>query len=188
MDHVTAAQTVVLVEGESDRIALLTLADRLGRNLGAAGVEIVAMSGITNTRAFAMRYGPEDLGVRLAGLYDAPDEAKLRRGLLAAGLDAAAAEDLPSLGFFKCTLDLEDELIRALGVPAAEEVIASAGEEHSLQLLAGMPFQRDWTREAVLKRFLGSKSGRKARYAGLFVEALDLDRAPEPLVALLTRL
>ena len=54
-----------------------------------------------------------------------------------------------------------------------------------MRLLAGMPAQRGWTREAVLNRFLGSKSGRKARYAGLFVEALEPDRAPVPLSALL---
>jgi hypothetical protein len=36
-----------------------------------------------------------------------------------------------------------------------------------------------------LHRFLGTTSGRKARYAGLLVEHLDLDRVPEPLDALL---
>lgn len=183
--HAVLLDTVVLVEGNSDRIALLTLAERQGRDLAACGIEVVAMGGITNTRAFALRYGPQGLGVRLAGLYDAPDEAKLRRGLLAAGLAAAHPEDLPGLGFFKCTVDLEDELIRALGVEAVEAVIESAGEGHSLRLLAGMPAQRGWTREAVLKRFLGSKSGRKSRYAELFVRALDLDLAPVPLTALL---
>ena len=100
-------------------------------------------------------------------------------------MDAGTANDLPGLGFFKCTEDLEDELMRALGVERVEAVIESAGEGHSLHLLAGMPSQRDWTREAVLNRFLGSKSGRKARYARLFVEALEPDRAPEPLRALL---
>lgn len=75
--------------------------------------------------------------------------------------------------------DLEDELIRALGVEAVEAVIEAAGEAHSLRLLAGMPAQRDWTREAVLRRFLGVRSGRKARYAALLVEALELGRVPE---------
>ena len=48
-----------------------------------------------------------------------------------------------------------------------------------------MPAQRDWTREAVLRRFLGVKSGRKARYAALLVEALDPGRAPLPLASVL---
>ena len=37
----------------------------------------------------------------------------------------------------------------------------------------------------MLRRFLGSQSGRKARYAALFVEALDLDAVPDPLTAVL---
>jgi len=185
---VTRPRAVVLVEGNSDRVALHTLAERRGRNLAAQGVEVVAMDGITNTRAFALRYGPHGLNVPLAGLYDATEEAKLRNGLAAAGLVAALEPDGPSeLGFYGCTADLEDELIRALGVERVEAVIGAAGEAHSLRLLAGMPAQRDWTREAVLRRFIGVRSGRKARYAALLVEALGPDHAPEPLAALLAR-
>jgi hypothetical protein len=184
--HVTTPHAVVLVEGDSDRVGLETLAARGGRDLAAEGVEVVPMGGITNTRAFALRYGPRGLGVPLAGLYDAPDEAKVRRGLAAAGLDAAVEPDgLTALGFHPCTEDLEDELIRALGVAAVEAVIEAAGEARSLELLAGMPAQRDWTREAVLRRFLGVRSGRKARYAALLVDALEPDRVPEPLTAVL---
>jgi hypothetical protein len=185
---VDSPRAVVLVEGNSDRLALQTLAGRCGRDLAAEGVEVVPMGGITNTRAFASRYGPRGLDVPLAGLYDAPEEAHLRRGLLAAGfLAARVPEALPGLGFFKCTADLEDELIRALGVEAVEDVIEAAGDMRSLRLLAGMPAQRDWSRVAVLRRFLGVRSGRKARYAALLVEALQPERVPGPLRAVLDR-
>ena len=181
-------RAVVLVEGNSDRVALLALAERVGRDLAAEGVEVVAMGGITNTRTYASRYGPRGLGVPLAGLYDAPEEAKLRHGLAAGGLHAAVeADGLSGLGFFRCSADLEDELIRALGVEAVEAVIEAAGETRSLRLLAGMPAQRGWTREAVLRRFLGVRSGRKARYAALLVDALEPGRGPEPLAAVLAR-
>ena len=50
-----------------------------------------------------------------------------------------------------------------------------------------MPAQREWSREAVLRRFLGVRSGRKARYAALLVDALEDDRVPEPLAAVLGR-
>lgn len=184
----TAPRTVVLVEGDSDRIALLTLAARRNRDLAAAGVEVVRMGGVTNTRAFALRYGPDGLGVPLVGLYDAPDEATVRGGLAAAGLPAAQGPGgLAELGFFACVADLEDELIRALGLDGVEEVIARAGERRSLSLLAGMPAQRGWTRLAVVRRFLGSQSGRKARYAALFVNALEESRVPAPLAAVLDR-
>jgi hypothetical protein len=185
---VSTLRAVVLVEGNSDRVALHTVAERRGRDLASEGIEVVAMGGITNTRAFAFRFGPHGLGVRLAGLYDAAEEAKVRHGLAAAGLSAALEPDgLPALGFYKCSADLEDELIRALGVEAVEAVIEAAGETHSLRLLASMPAQRDWTREAVLRRFLGVRSGRKARYAALLVEALEPDRVPDPLAAVLAR-
>jgi hypothetical protein len=152
-------------------------------------VEVVAMGGITNMRAFASRYGPHGLGVRLAGLYDAPEEEWARRGLAAAGLPAAVEPDgLTGLGFFRCTSDLEDELIRAVGAATVEEVIEAAGETRSLELLAGMPAQRGWTREAVLKRFLGVRSGRKSRYAALLVEALRPEQVPAPLASVLARL
>ena len=149
-------RAVVLVEGDSDRVALRTLADRCGRDLAAEGIDVVAMGGITNTRAFASHYGPRGLGVPLAGLYDAADEAKLQRGLVAAGLEAALVPGgLTALNFYKCSRDLEDELIRALGVEAVQAVIEAAGEARSLRLLAGMPAQRGWRREEVLRRFLG---------------------------------
>ncbi len=212
----TLPRCVVLVEGNSDAVALRALAQRLGRDLDAEGVEVVAMGGITNTRAFATRYGPHGLGLPVAGLYDIGEEAVLRRGLVAAGLADAARRyehewhghewhgherhghephqlerhqhewhQLERLGFYACDRDLEDELLRALGTDAVEAVIAEAGEAQSLRLLAGMPAQRGWTRLAVLRRFLGSQSGRKARYADLFVRALDPGRVPEPLAALL---
>jgi hypothetical protein len=181
-------RAVVLVEGISDRVALQALAARQGRDLDAEGIEVVAMGGITNTRTFALRYGPLGLGVRLAGLYDVPDETKVRHGLAAAGLGTALEPDgLPALGFYGCVADLEDELIRALGVDAVEAVIEGAGDSRSLRLLSGMPAQRDWTREAVLRRFLGAGSGRKARYAALLVDALAPDRVPEPLAEVLAR-
>lgn len=181
-------RAVILVEGNSDRVALLTLAARRDRDLAAEGVDVVAMGGITNIRAFASQYGPQGFGLPLAGLYDAGEEPQLRHGLAAAGLDVAPDPGGPSArGFYRCSADLEDELIRALGVEGVEAVIDEAGETRSLRLLAGMPAQRDWTRLAVLRRFLGSRSGRKARYAALLVEALDPARVPEPLDAVLAR-
>ena len=186
---VMTLRAVVLVEGDSDRVALHTLADRSGRDLAAEGIDVVAMGGITNTRAFASHYGPRGLGVALAGLYDAPEEAKLRHGLAAAGLGAALEPGgITGLGFYMCSVDLEDELIRALGVEAVEAVIEAEGEARSLRLLAGMPAQRGWRREAVLRRFLGVRSGRKARYAELLVDALEPGRVPEPLAAVLARI
>ncbi len=175
----------MLVEGQSDRAALLTLAGRTGRDLAAEGVDVLAMNGVTNIRTFATRFGPHGFDVRLAGLYDAPEEPFVRHGLAAAGLPASDTDDLEALGFFACTTDLEDELVRALGLDAVEAVIEGAGETRSLDLLAQMPAQQGWTRHELVRRFLTARSGRKARYAVLLLDALPLDEIPRPLAAVL---
>ena len=180
-------QTVVLVEGESDRVALHALARRFRRDLAAEGVEIVAMQGITNIRACVERYGPHGADLRVGGLYDIGEEHHVRRGLAAAGLPVDGVGGPAALGFHACVADLEDELLRSVGLDDVESVIEEAGEGRSLRLLQQMPAQAGWSREEILRRFLGSQSGRKARYAQLFVDAMDLGRAPAPLVAVLTQ-
>ncbi|WP_338748513.1 TOPRIM nucleotidyl transferase/hydrolase domain-containing protein [Janibacter alittae] len=182
----SAPQAVVLVEGNSDRVALHALARRLGRDLPGEGVEIVPMGGIGNVRAFATRYGPRGLDVRLAGLYDIGEKQQLRVGLAAAGVTGEREIDaLAATGFHACVVDLEDELIRTLGAGRAVAAVEQAGDGRSLRRLAHMPAHRGRPTEAVLRRFLGAQSGRKARYAEVFVEAMELGEAPAPLMAVL---
>jgi hypothetical protein len=166
----------------SDRVALETLAARRGRSLDAEGVLVVAMGGVTNVGHFLRHYGPGDLDVRLAGLYDAAEERHVRRGLERAGLGVELSRaELEALGFFVCDADLEDELIRALGAAAVEEIIEAEGELGSFRTLQHQPAHRGRPTEQQLHRFLGTRSGRKSHYARLLVEALDLTRVPSPL-------
>lgn len=181
----TTTRAVVLVEGESDREALHGLAPRLGVDLAAAGVVVVAMGGVTNVRAHLQQWRRQAPDVHVSGLYDVADEHHVRRGLLASGVLGTGDDGLADIGFHACDRDLEDELVRALGVAAVEAVVEAAGEGRSLRLLAQMPAQQGWSREERLRRFFTPQSGRKARYARLLVEALDLERAPRPLVAVL---
>ena len=71
------------------------------------------------------RFGPRGHDLRLAGLCDAREEPDFRRGLERAGfgsnLTRAAMEQL---GFFVCVADLEDELIRALGIAVVERIVS----------------------------------------------------------------
>ena len=174
--------TVVLVEGASDQAALQTLAGRYGRDLNAEGVSIVPMGGATTIGHFLDLLGPNGHDYRLAGLCDAGEEGDFRRGLERAGMGIhLTRDDLESFGFFVCVADLEDELIRSLGPDAVVEIIDAHGELGSLRILQRQPFHRDRTIEQVLWRFMGSRSGRKSTYARLLVEALDLDRVPQPL-------
>jgi hypothetical protein len=84
-----------------------------------------------------------------------------------------------------CEADLEDELIRALGTARVERVIDDEGELRSLRTLQKQPAQQGRPVEAQLRRFIGTRSGRKLRYARLLVEALDLGHVPRPLDRLL---
>jgi hypothetical protein len=181
-------RTALLVEGLSDRVAVETLAARRGRDLEAEGVAVVSIEGAGNISAALDRFGPQGLGVEVAGLYDAGEEEWFRRALEHAGYGSGLGRpELEQLGFFVCVEDLEDELIRALGAPAVEAVVAEQGELRPFRTLQNQPAQRGWTIEAQLKRFLGTHSGRKAQYAEALVNALDLDRAPRPLDLLLAR-
>lgn len=173
-------RVVVLVEGMSDRSALTTLAARRGRDLEREGVFVVPMGGATNIGHFLDLFGPAGLGARLVGLCDQGEEDGVRRSVERAGLGWT--------GFFVCVADLEDEMIRALGAPAVEDVIEAAGERGPFRTFTRQPFQRDRSRAQQLRRFIGTRSGRKIRYGHLLASALDPARVPDPLDALLATL
>jgi hypothetical protein len=178
--------TVVLVEGFSDLCALEALAARGGRDLYRERVSIVPMGGATNIGHFLDAFGPRGLGARLAGLCDAAAEPDFRRGLQRAGLGARLAHGgLEGLGFFVCVADLEDELIRSLGVASVEQVIEGQGELESLRTLQRQPAHRGEPAVAQLRRFMGTRSGRKRRYARLLAGAVEPARVPRPLERLL---
>jgi hypothetical protein len=129
-------RAVVLVEGLSDLLALEVLARRRGRDLAGEGVRIVAMGGATNIGHYLDRYGPRGHGLKVAGLYDSAEERFFRQGLTQAGLGpppSAAGPGLTECGFFVCTADLEDELIRAIGAEQVERLVEAAGELASRQ-------------------------------------------------------
>jgi hypothetical protein len=173
---------VILVEGVSDQSAVESLAARRGRNLRQEGVFVVPMGGATNIGHFLDLFGPRGLRARLAGLCDEGEERDFRRGLTRAGLGPVLArDDLERLGFYVCVADLEDELIRSLGAAAVERLIAGQGELAAFRTFCQQPAQRDRARESQLRRFMGTRSGRKAHYGRVLASSLDLTRVPRPL-------
>lgn len=189
MAAVVTPRAVVLVEGVSDQHAVVALAERRGRDLAAEGVSVLPMGGAQAIGSFLSRFGPEGLGVRLAGLCDAGEEDDFRRGLERAGLGVGLTRaGMEGLGFFVCVEDLEDELIRALGATRVRGVIEEQGELASLLTFQRQPAQRQRTPEQQLHRFIGTRSGRKALYARLLAEALVPEQVPRPLASLLSRL
>ncbi|MFF0479102.1 TOPRIM nucleotidyl transferase/hydrolase domain-containing protein [Streptomyces sp. NPDC004284] len=173
-------RTAVLLEGPSDLAAVETLAARRGRDLAAEGVCVVSMGGAMSIARYAELLGPPGLGLRLTGLCDEREQGFYERGLQRAGA--------PRRDFFVCVADLEDELIRTLGPARVEDIIRTEGDLRPWQTFLSQPAQHGRPRHQQLRRFLGTKKGRKIRYGTLLVEALDTDRVPEPLDDLLASL
>jgi len=188
-DRDTRLRAVVLVEGASDQLALEVLARRRGRDLEREAVRVVAMSGATNIGHYLERYGPAGLGVTVAGLYDAAEERFFRQALERIGVHPGPPPDgLEEYGFFGCSADLEDELIRAIGAEQVERIVEAEGEIVSFRRLQRQPAQRERSLHDQLRRLMGGRSGGKYRYAQLMAEAVDLDRVPRPLNAVLDHL
>ncbi|MEU8545346.1 ATP-dependent endonuclease [Streptomyces sp. NPDC048717] len=183
-------RAAVLVEGDSDRAAIETLAARHGRDLGAEGVAVVPLGGATNIGHFLDVCGPPGLGLPLAGLCDLGEERHFRRHLERVGLaePGLTPDGLEDLGFQVCDADLEDELIRALGADGVRDVIDGQGETRPFRTFQGQPAQRDRPLAHQLRRFMGTHSGRKEQYARALVAHLDpAVGVPRPLERLLAR-
>lgn len=174
-----AARAVVLVEGDSDRRAIETLAHRRGRDLAGESISVVPMGGAHAIRAYLERLGPAGRNVRLAGLCDAGEEPHFRRALERTGLGSSLTRTkMEALGFYVCEADLEDELIRALGAATVERIIEAEGDLAPFRTYRKQPAHRDRSFGEQVHGFMWN---RKQRYARALVEALDLGRVPHPL-------
>lgn len=99
--------TTVLVEGESDRLAVEALAFRCDHNLASERVQIIPMGGATSIVHYLERYGPKGSGHRILGLCDAGESKVIARALLHAGVGSGPLEER---WFQVCDTDLEDDL------------------------------------------------------------------------------
>ena len=176
------ARALVVVEGVSDQIAIETLAERQGIDLAGARIRVVPLGGAHRIGRFLEELGPRSDGLRLAGLCDAGEAPVFRRALERTGLGSdLSREEMEQLGFYVCVADLEDELIRALGVAAVEEIVRANGDLQRFRKLQQMPEWRGRATDEQLQRFIGVGARRKARYARFLVDALDLECVPQPL-------
>lgn len=181
-------RTLVIVEGASDAAAVHALAALIGCNLVSHHIDIRAadgVSGFSRVLSAFLRMHPR---AQICGIYDVADECHVRRALVDAAIPLAALQSLDSFGFFACVLDLEDELIRALGPEAVEEVLAAQAELRSFRRFQAMPQHRGEPVHQQLRRFLGTRATRKIRSARRLVQAMDVAQLPDPLVQLAARL
>ncbi|MEU6012224.1 TOPRIM nucleotidyl transferase/hydrolase domain-containing protein [Streptomyces sp. NPDC047453] len=173
-------RAAVLLEGPSDVAAVDALAASRGRDLAAEGVCVLPIGGAMSVGRYARLLGSPGLDLRLTGLCDEAERSYYARGFERVG----AAQQ----GFFVCAADLEDELIRVLGVTRVEELVGAEGDLRALRTFLRQPAQRSRAPQQQFRRFLGTKKGRKIHYGRVLVEALDPDRVPAPLDGLLSSL
>lgn len=180
------ARAAILVEGWSDQAAIDALAARQGAELQAERILVVPIGGVTNLAAFARALGPLGHGLPLAGLYDRGEEPQALQHLARSAIaDEATRAGAEGAGFFMCDADLEDELIRALGTARVERVLDAEGDLASFRRFREQPHQRARALAEQLRRFMGTRAGRKVRYGALLVNVLDLHSMPPPLVRVL---
>ena len=179
------ARKVVLVEGISDILAVRALAERQGRNLDAEGVSLLSLEGGGGFEAYVSLLGRSGLGLELLGLCDSDEEAQWATWLENAGyghgLDRQAME---ALGFFVSDRDLEDELIRAVGIGAVLNIIKAEGDAAAFQAFTKQAPHAALSQEDQIRAFF-RKRGRKARYASVLVDACTPGSEPQPLLDLL---
>lgn len=175
-----SARSVILVEGQSDRRALETLAARLDRDLVAERVAILAIAGASNVGRFLAILPAE---VQVCGLYDEAEEHVVRNALEQG--DGSTGHELAAQGFFMCRRDLEEELIRSVGIAGVLETVEDTRDLEAWRRFSNQPAQRGRSIEARLRRFLGTKSGRKIEYAGLLAARIDLAQSDSPLLMVL---
>ncbi|MCH6230052.1 ATP-dependent endonuclease [Microbacterium sp. CFH 31415] len=184
LDTIAALHGIVLVEGVSDRIAVEAVARRRGTDL--SGIGVVPTGGAQGIGRMLRTLAVRHPGVTVAGVNDVAESAVVRHALAAAGLLEPGA-DAASAGFFSCVDDLEDELLRGVGLDHVEDCLAAQSDLASFRRMQQQPQWRDQDLHAQLRRWLAGGARRKLRYARILVEAMPLERMPRPLLAALDR-
>jgi predicted ATPase len=175
------AQKVILVEGESDKLALEVAAEKLGLNLDGESMTIVSLEGAGGLKTFLKMLGTEGLGLRLAGLCDKDKEASWVKTLHSSGLGSGQiGKDMNAAGFFVSDIDLEDELLRALGEMRARQVITDVGDDGPFSIYSTQPGNSSKSQMELLHNFI-KRGGRKVVYAVALTDELDRDSLPRPL-------
>jgi hypothetical protein len=171
---VSEPRALVLVEGVSDVNAVEALAARRCRDLAAEGVVVRPIGG---AHAIARVLFDVPDGLPVVGLCDENEASVFAR--------AAARVPERHFEFFVCRADLEDELLRALGLEAAEMLLSEHGDLRSFRTLQKQPAWQGYPAARQLRGFLHSSDSRKLRYARILVDALPDDLVPAPLEGLL---
>lgn len=164
----------ILVEGESDKAAVVALAPRFGVDLAAENITVTVIGGAGNFGRAIPEAAAQ--GHRVGGLYDEAEER-----FVADALNRQTGEDLTRQGFFACRPDLELELVRAIGAADMTPLLEANGDLKTFRSFQDQPKYRDGDVLEQLRRYIGANGARKAKYAALMADAVDFGSVPEPL-------
>jgi hypothetical protein len=179
-------RTIVIVEGATDKLALTFAARRLGRDIEAEDIAVTPMGGAHAITRFLAELAGEYSQVRIAGLCDEGEEGVFRTALERAGYGSnLSRNELERLGFFVCSADLEDELIRAVGAPAISRLAELEGDAQAWHTFQRQPAWQGQATDQQFRRFVRSVSDRNVRYIRAILEALEPSQLPPPLRLLL---
>jgi hypothetical protein len=178
------ARTVVFVEGPSDYLALRVVANILNIDLDAKGVAVISLQGAGLLATYLRLLGPQGLDLDLVGLCDVDAEQDWQTKLTAAGVPVADRAALNAAGFFVCDVDLESELVAALGDTAVQAAIAAEGDANRFASFANQPANRGLTLTAQLEAF--ARSG-KVRWSPRLAADLTPTSVPIPIREVLAR-
>jgi hypothetical protein len=179
-------RTIVIVEGATDHLALTLAARRLGLDLEAEDVTVMPIGGAHAINGFLAELVREDPQIKIAGLCDEGEEGVFRAALERAGYGSKLSrDDLEGLGFFVCSADLEDELIRAVGTPAIARLTELAGDARAWYTFQRQPAWQGQATHQQFRRFIRSVSERNVRYIRAILETIEPSQLPRPLRLLL---
>ena len=173
-----AAQTVVLVEGISDQIAVDTMLARSGRDAAEEQIVVVPIGGAQAISEFVSRFATR-AEVDIVGLCDEAEAGFFADAFAAVG----GADD-----YAVCAPDLEAELIACFEPAELEAIIEAHGELRSLRTLQKQAAWRGRPFDDQVHRWMRAKAVRSSRYAKILVEAARPEALPKPLVHLMTRI
>ena len=179
------AEWVIFVEGFSDFLAVRTLAETLGVDLDAAGASLLSLEGADLLKHYMALLGPQGLNVRIRGLCDLDKEAEWIQTLSDAGLSIDDRTELNAVGFQVAEVDLEAELVTALGEQGTETVIAEADATNSLETFRQQPANAGLEGRDLLLAFIRK---RKIKWAPLLAAAISSTEVPTPIADLLAGL
>jgi predicted ATPase len=168
------AERVILVEGASDRLALLSVADRRGHALDAEGVTVLSLEGNGLFKLMHEILGPRGFGIPIFGLCDA--DAETRWSKTVGEGQALTREDLANRGFFVADPDPEHLLVTALGVQGVKDLLNRHGALAQYERYANQPDKRGTPEADLLVRFV---HGDNTRWLPLLMDELPDNDIPQ---------